>query len=442
MTAPPSARGIMIGVTLMAAIALALGGGQSLAASGSLGPGETALATPPGITIKETRGRRDAAGIGVPGPPAFADHQGHFIYIYARDTDAGDSTCTGACAVTWPPLTAAATAQGNWSHDWSVISRAGGIKQWAYKGNPLYTSSAAPEDTTYKICTAARRGAPAPTAAATKADVFPAEWCVPLSEPANELAFPDGIAAAEAAQGNATVLVESTGRTLYTFAGNVRDDKQTCGRTACANSWTPLAAPELALPRGDFSIVVRADATRQWAYKGRPLYTFPGDLAPGEVNGRDRDAKWQVAALARHFVPAGVGVAVAPGFVTVWTTAEGLTLYQQNRGERRRSPARTPFPAAGACDAKCLETWRPFKAAAGAVASGYWSLVALAGGGQQWAYRDNPLSTFAGDRRPGDMKGKYVFNYLVRDDDGQVIKVAVGRGPAESPNFWRPAFPY
>jgi predicted lipoprotein with Yx(FWY)xxD motif len=59
--------------------------------------------------------------------------------LYTFDKDAagsGKSECNGPCAANWPPLLAAADAQP--SGDYTIITRADGAKQWAYKGKPLY----------------------------------------------------------------------------------------------------------------------------------------------------------------------------------------------------------------------------------------------------------------------------------------------------------------
>ncbi len=74
------------------------------------------------------------------GPPAVKDGMfvnGKGMTVYTFDKDAGGkSMCNGQCATNWPPLIVAdaAKAQG----DWSVVSRDDGLKQWAYKGKPLY----------------------------------------------------------------------------------------------------------------------------------------------------------------------------------------------------------------------------------------------------------------------------------------------------------------
>ena len=77
--------------------------------------------------------------------------------------------------------------------------------------------------------------------------------------------------------------VDAKGMTLYTF------DKDAGGKSMCngpcAENWPPLAAADDAKPAVDMTIVVRDDGKKMWAYKGKPLYTFKKDAAPGETNG-------------------------------------------------------------------------------------------------------------------------------------------------------------
>lgn len=88
------------------------------------------------------------------------------------------------------------------------------------------------------------------------------------------------------------VLVDSAGMTLYTF------DKDPSGKSVCVDRcaalWPPLAAAADARPGGDFSVVVRGDGTRQWAYRGRPLYRFSKDAKPGDRTGDGWNGVWHV----------------------------------------------------------------------------------------------------------------------------------------------------
>ncbi len=70
------------------------------------------------------------------GSMVLADAKGMTLYTFAKDT-AGVSNCNDNCAKNWPPLMAAADAKP--MGDWTVVTRADGMRQWAYKGMPLYT---------------------------------------------------------------------------------------------------------------------------------------------------------------------------------------------------------------------------------------------------------------------------------------------------------------
>lgn len=68
------------------------------------------------------------------------DQSGRTVYMFASDSP-GKSTCDGACATAWPPLTTddVATASGGAkSNQLSTITRSDGQTQLAYGGHPLY----------------------------------------------------------------------------------------------------------------------------------------------------------------------------------------------------------------------------------------------------------------------------------------------------------------
>jgi predicted lipoprotein with Yx(FWY)xxD motif len=90
------------------------------------------------------------------------------------------------------------------------------------------------------------------------------------------------------------VFADPQGLTLYTF------DKDADGNSACngncAKAWPPLAAAADAKPVPGWTIVTREDGARQWAYKGKPLYTFAQwDVKPGDVRGNTVGGIWHVA---------------------------------------------------------------------------------------------------------------------------------------------------
>lgn len=58
----------------------------------------------------------------------------------------------------------------------------------------------------------------------------------------------------------------------------------------CTKRWVPVAAPANARGWGFWEVYTRADGSRQWAYKGSALYTYVGDHDKGDINGNNRDS--------------------------------------------------------------------------------------------------------------------------------------------------------
>ena len=56
-----------------------------------------------------------------------------------------------------------------------------------------------------------------------------------------------------------------------------------------------LVAAADAQPEGDYTIITRDDGTRQWAYKGKPLYLWVKDAKAGDVTGDNVNNVWHVA---------------------------------------------------------------------------------------------------------------------------------------------------
>jgi predicted lipoprotein with Yx(FWY)xxD motif len=91
------------------------------------------------------------------------------------------------------------------------------------------------------------------------------------------------------------VLVNSKGYALYMFAPDHRRSVTCTG--ACLGTWPPLMLPSggrLAAGPGVKSTLLGSDAgpagVRVVTYHGWPLYTYAGDVKPGQVTGQDGDA--------------------------------------------------------------------------------------------------------------------------------------------------------
>ncbi|MDZ7653494.1 MAG: hypothetical protein U5L03_13575 [Burkholderiaceae bacterium] len=91
------------------------------------------------------------------------------------------------------------------------------------------------------------------------------------------------------------VWVNADGRTLYTFDRDTAGSGKSVCNGPCATNWPPLAAAADAAPSGDWTVVVRDDGGRQWAYKGKPLYTWIKDQKPGDRTGEGVNNVWRIA---------------------------------------------------------------------------------------------------------------------------------------------------
>lgn len=91
------------------------------------------------------------------------------------------------------------------------------------------------------------------------------------------------------------VLVGAGGMTLYTFDKDVAGSGKSVCNGPCATNWPPLLAAESDAAAGDYSIVIRDDGKRQWAFKGKPLYYWIKDQKPGDRTGEGFNNVWRSA---------------------------------------------------------------------------------------------------------------------------------------------------
>ena len=94
-----------------------------------------------------------------------------------------------------------------------------------------------------------------------------------------------------------TVLVSSTGRTLYHFTSDT-GTKVAC-TASCKSLWPPLLIPPGAKPAAGPGITAaklgtlkRADGGLQVTYNGMTLYRYTGDSKAGQANGEAVMNKW------------------------------------------------------------------------------------------------------------------------------------------------------
>ncbi len=96
------------------------------------------------------------------------------------------------------------------------------------------------------------------------------------------------------------VLADSKGMTLYVY------DKDTAGtskcKEKCAVAWPPLLADVGDKAWGIFSVIERANGTKQWAYDNKPLYRWSNDKKPGDVTGHGVRDEWHVVRFVETYI--------------------------------------------------------------------------------------------------------------------------------------------
>lgn len=236
-------------------------------------------------------------------------------------------------------------------------------------------------------------------------------------------------------------LGDAKGNPLYTYDAD-KPGKSSCNAD-CAKEFPPLLADAKADGVGDFSIIVRSDKSRQWAYQGKPLHRYAGKDPAGEPEGArisvQEDPAWmdpasEIYSPARGwrraaFTPektmampgavelAAVGVANGFGFVDSVTRH---TLY------------------AAPASRKLSSDWRPVRAGILEVPAGDFTIATRSDDGTlQWAYRGELLYSYAGDHAAGEVHGIEAGDDSVRPalayrnfmPDGVSIRHVPGRQP-------------
>ena len=82
---------------------------------------------------------------------------------------------------------------------------------------------------------------------------------------------------------------------IYTFDRDAAGSGKSVCNGPCATNWPPLMVKAGETPSGEYSIVTRDDGSKQWAYKGKPLYFWIKDQKPGDKTGDGINNVWRVA---------------------------------------------------------------------------------------------------------------------------------------------------
>jgi predicted lipoprotein with Yx(FWY)xxD motif len=117
------------------------GGGANESSEGLYGGGaETNAETQPSSGGPASVSLANVSNLGM----VLVDSKGFTLYLFAKDTGT-TSTCNGACAQAWPPLTTEGAPQagnGASAPELGTSKRSDGSVQVTYAGHPVYTYSA------------------------------------------------------------------------------------------------------------------------------------------------------------------------------------------------------------------------------------------------------------------------------------------------------------
>jgi predicted lipoprotein with Yx(FWY)xxD motif len=298
---------------------------------------------------------------------------GFTLYTYDGDASSpGRSTCKDACAKAWPPHLASPNAKAD--GDWSLIKRETGELQWAFRGLPLYSNIR---------------------------DVRPGTTVGDGEESVWRVAFQPSYTPMQIGVANNAILgyilVTSRGMTLYARDGDVAKDGKPGCTAECLQQWSPLPAAALARNKDDWSTVDRGDGTRQWAYKGRPLYTSKRDVIATHIRGHSVN-KWQAVVLQPAPALPPWATIQNSDMGAVFAAKDGKTVYAFIGDIDKLKPI--------SCDDVCIrKNWIPVPAAASDKPTGNWDIIRNEDGSLQWTHKGGAIFTFARDYKPGDIFG-------------------------------------
>ena len=90
-------------------------------------------------------------------------------------------------------------------------------------------------------------------------------------------------------------MMDAKGMTLYIFDNDKETNRSACNGN-CAKVWPALKAESSDKDMGDWKVITRDEGSKQWAYKGKPVYYFAMDKVPGDKTGEGRgNGAWHVA---------------------------------------------------------------------------------------------------------------------------------------------------
>jgi len=196
----------------------------------------------------------------------------------------------------------------------------------------------------------------------------------------------------------------------------------------CLNDWTPVLAPAVTAGSGEWTVVKHPLGINQWAFRGKPLYTYNRDTRSRSFAGADVPGWNNVYTQRAITPPADFTVHDAHFGGQVLADAKGKTIYLYSCRDDSAAQLACDHPdtsqeyrlaICGSGDPELCRKTFPYVLAKpdAKSASPLWSVMAInpntgrrADPGEKdtlhvWAYRDRPVYTYAGDLEPGDTHG-------------------------------------
>ncbi len=219
------------------------------------------IPTPPGIRIEKTLIGHVAA-----------DRHQKTLYAPRNEVEVASLCLESACEESWSPVFAPRVARS--IGDWSVVTRTDGMKQWAYRGQPLFKFSGDVLIREYE-----GHG----VSYDSEGNVMEAMVIEPRPP------YPDWVTVIDTDAGE--MLADLDSKTIYTWDPSklrrgLGAALMDCEFECIDEEWIAIFADEDDVaPGGNWAIMPLSDGRRQWAYKGRRLFTNTRDMTQGSFLG-------------------------------------------------------------------------------------------------------------------------------------------------------------
>ena len=327
------------------------------------------------------------------------------------------------CVQVWPPLYADADAKPTGA--WNVITRDDGKRQWAYRGQAVYTSwlDRRPGD----VLGASRAGPGGGSGGRNAIGPVPN--------------IPPEFTTVPTVRGQ---MLRSADQAIVYAAAQDGVNRSTCSGD-CLKTWEPILASALAVSRGEFSVFEREPGIKQWAFQGRPLYARAQRRTAHDVSDDGGElSEWREVFVQRALSPPNEFTLQDTFAGQVLADRSGKPIYVYSCVEDTEDELACDYPEAaqdyrlaicGNGDpARCQEQFPYVPAAKDAKSeSRLWSVMwidpmtgrrAMAqqpGAISVWAFRDRPVYTFSGDVEAGEIPLAHGFGEFSGRNNGYIV---------------------